>query len=44
VVLIWTVGDHTYAIGFHDVHGIGQTLDLDAALARRLKLVAPTQS
>jgi hypothetical protein len=44
VVLIWTVGDHTYAIGFHDVHGIGQTLDLDRALARRLKLVAPNQS
>jgi hypothetical protein len=44
VVLIWTVGGHTYGIGFHDVHGRRATLDLDAALARGLRLVAPADS
>lgn len=43
VVLVWTVGGHTYGVGFHDVQGIGQTLDLDVALARGLSFVAPTQ-
>ncbi len=43
VVLVWTVGGHTYGVGFHDVHGIAQTLDLDLALARGLSFVAPTQ-
>jgi hypothetical protein len=41
VVLIWTVGDHTYGVGFHNVHGLRQTLDLDVALARGVNLVAP---
>ena len=41
VVLIWTVGDHTYGVGFHDVHGLRQTLDLDVALARGIRLVTP---
>ena len=41
VVLIWTVGDHTYGIGFHDVTGIQPTLRLDEELARNIKLVAP---
>lgn len=44
VVLIWTVGGHTYSIGFHNVHGIDATLDLDAALARGVRLVAPAAS
>jgi hypothetical protein len=44
VVLIWTVGGHTYGIGFHNVHGLRPTLDLDAALARGLSLVAPADS
>ena len=44
VVLIWTVGGHTYGIGFHKVHGLGATLDLDAALARGVRLVAPAES
>src|SRR6266511_2550983 len=26
VVLIWTLGQHTYAAGFHKVHGVHQTL------------------
>ena len=41
VVLIWTVGHHTYGIGFHDVTGIQPTLRLDEELARSIKLVAP---
>jgi hypothetical protein len=44
VVLIWTVGSHTYGVGFHNVHGLQQTLDLDLALARALRLVAPVDS
>ena len=41
VVLIWTVGDHTYGVGFHDVAGIGWILRLDEELAKSIKLVAP---
>jgi hypothetical protein len=41
VVLIWTVGGHTYGVGFHNVDGIRATLDLDLALARGMRLVAP---
>jgi hypothetical protein len=44
VVLIWTVRGHTYGIGFHKVHGLDATLDLDAALARGVKLIAPAES
>jgi hypothetical protein len=39
VVLIWTVGDHTYAIGFHDVRGIQQTLELDEEFVASVRLV-----
>ena len=38
VVLIWTVGRHTYAIGFHDVSTIKRTLVLDLELARGIRL------
>jgi hypothetical protein len=53
VVLIWTVGQHTYGVGFHDLeqfacpscaattHGLRQTLLLDEELARHIKLVGP---
>jgi hypothetical protein len=44
VALIWTVGSHTYAIGFHDTHGLRQTLDLDVALARGISLIEPEAS
>ena len=44
VVLIWTVRGHTYGIGFHNVHGLDATLNLDAALARGVRLVAPADS
>ena len=39
VVLIWTVGRHTYGVGFHNVHGIAQTLKLDKELVRNIRLV-----
>lgn len=41
VVLIWTVRGHTYGIGFHNVHGLQQTLALDTALANSIRFVAP---
>jgi hypothetical protein len=44
VVLIWTVRGHSYGIGFHNVHGLGATLDLDTALGRGVRLVAPAAS
>jgi len=40
VVLIWTVGTHTYGVGFHNLVGIPATLALDVALARGIKLVS----
>lgn len=39
VVPIWTVGQYTYAVGFHDVSTIRRTLALDLSLARTIKLV-----
>jgi hypothetical protein len=44
VVLIWTVGGHTYGIGFHRGENVRETLDLDSALARGVRLVAPADS
>jgi hypothetical protein len=41
VVLIWTVRGHTYAVGFHNVSTIRQTLRLDEQLARHIRLVGP---
>lgn len=41
VVLIWTLGKHTYGVGFHDVTGIHPTLELDEGLARSIRLVGP---
>lgn len=41
VVLIWTVDGHTYGVGFHNVAGLDRTLDLDVALVRGVRLVAP---
>ncbi len=41
VVLIWTVGAHTYGVGFHNVDGIEATLRADLALVSGMKLVAP---
>ena len=41
VVLIWTVGQHTYGVGFHNLYGQRETLLLDEELARHLTLVGP---
>ena len=41
VVLIWTAGNHTYGVGFHDINGIRQTLLLDEELARGIRLIGP---
>jgi hypothetical protein len=44
VVLIWTVDGHTYGVGFHKAGSFGHTIDLDAALARGIRLVVPADS
>jgi hypothetical protein len=41
VALIWTVGKHTYAIGFEDFTGLGPTLRLDETLAKYVRLIGP---
>jgi hypothetical protein len=41
VVLIWSVGQHTYGFGFHNLLGIRHTLRLDEELARYVTLVGP---
>lgn len=41
VVLIWSVGGHTYGVGFHNVRGRRQTLRLDEAVVRSIRLVTP---
>jgi hypothetical protein len=41
VALIWTEAGHTYAIGFQDLDGFGETLRLDLELAAGIRLVAP---
>jgi len=41
VVLIWTVGQHTYGVGYHNIKGLHQTLLLDKGLAKHIKLVRP---
>jgi hypothetical protein len=41
VVLIWTVGRHTYGVGFHNDQGIPETLRLSETFVRGIKLVAP---
>jgi hypothetical protein len=41
VVFIWTVGGHTYGVGFHNVLGLRQTLLLNERLIRNIRLVRP---
>jgi hypothetical protein len=41
LVLIWTTHGHTYAVGFHNLHGFPRTPDLDLKLARGIRLVGP---
>jgi hypothetical protein len=38
VVLIWTAGQHTYGVGFHNFTGVRHTLLLDERLARSIRL------
>jgi hypothetical protein len=40
VVLIWTVGQHTYGVGFHEVGGLRRTLKLDVTLLTHIRLVS----
>lgn len=44
VVLIWTAGGHTYAVGFHDVAGIHETLALDVGFARGIRMIPPSRA
>jgi hypothetical protein len=41
VVLIWTIGQHTYGVGFHNMRGLRETLLLDEQLARHITFVRP---
>jgi hypothetical protein len=41
VVLIWTVGQHTYGVGFHEITTVRETLLLDEELAQHIELVRP---
>jgi hypothetical protein len=41
VVLIWTVDNHTYGVGFHNVRGLPQALRLDEELSENIRLVGP---
>lgn len=40
IALVWTVGAHTYAAGFHDFTTVHGTLQLDEELARWVELVS----
>jgi hypothetical protein len=39
VVLVWTAGAHTYAVGFHDMSTRAVTRAMDLELVRNLRLV-----
>jgi hypothetical protein len=41
IAMVWTVGKHTYAAGFHDFAGMRATLQLDRQLAASIELVRP---
>jgi hypothetical protein len=41
IVLVWTVGHHTYGLGFHVLTTRRQALSLDEELARATELVGP---
>ena len=41
VVLVWSSRGHTYGFGFHNLHGIQATLDLDEELAKHIRLIGP---
>src|SRR5215211_5070174 len=39
VVLVWTTGGHTYAVGFHDTSTRAQTRAMDLELVRHIRMV-----
>lgn len=41
IAMVWTVGRHTYAAGFHDFAGVRTAVQLDRRLAASIKLVRP---
>jgi hypothetical protein len=41
VVLVWTTGGHTYAVGFHQTRSRRETQMLNDAVARSITLVSP---
>lgn len=41
IALVWTVREHTYAVGFHDFAGMHTTFNLDKQLAAAIELVNP---
>jgi hypothetical protein len=41
IAMVWTVGQHTYAVGFHNFTGMRATLRLDQQLAPWIELVGP---
>jgi hypothetical protein len=41
IAMVWTVGAHTYAVGFHNFTGMLATLRLDQQLAPWIELVGP---
>jgi len=41
VVLVWTTGGHTYAVGFHDTTTRRVAKAMDVELVRHLRLVRP---
>jgi hypothetical protein len=41
VVLVWTTGGHTYALGFHLAHSRHKTQMLNETVARSVSLVPP---
>ena len=41
VVLVWTSGGHTYAVGFHDTSTRTMTRAMDLELVRHMRMVTP---
>jgi hypothetical protein len=41
LMLVWSAGSHTYALGFHDLWGLRLNRALDLAVASHLVMVQP---
>ncbi len=44
LMLVWSTGSHTYALGFHNLYGLSLAKALDLAVARHLSMVSPGPS